>query len=74
MEIIHNIPQLINFIETNHLSSTQICHILQKGYMLFADEEKTPQVLIKELTHHWEKYGNSVERQLFLNLDIDVIE
>ncbi len=74
METIHTIPELLELIERRGLTSTQICHILQKGFMLFADEEKSPQVLIKELNHHWEKYGNRGERPLFLNLDLDVIE
>ncbi len=74
METINNIPQLIQFIETHHLNSAQICHILHKGYMLFGDEEKTPQELIEELKDWDLKYGKTPgEKPLFLDSDFKSI-
>lgn len=66
--------ELIQLMETQNLNSTQICEILYKALILFADETKPPEVLIQEFKEYWERFKHTKERPLFLGLDLNVIE
>jgi hypothetical protein len=66
--------ELINLMETEDLNSKQICEILQRALILFADETKPPEVLTKEFREYWERFKHTKERPLFLGLDLNVIE
>ncbi|MCC4230032.1 hypothetical protein [Zunongwangia profunda] len=63
---------LIQFFETEKLTSNEISQILEKGLMLFADESKPPEVLIQEFKEYWERWKHTRERPLFLGLNLDV--
>lgn len=63
--------QLIEIMETEKLNSKQICEILEKALILFADETKPPEVLIQEFKDYWQRYNGTGERALFLGLDLD---
>lgn len=66
--------QLIQIMETENLNSKQICEILEKSLILFADETKPPEVLIQEFKQYWQRFKGKGERALFLGLNLDVIE
>lgn len=66
--------ELIHLMETENLNSKQICEILQRALILFADETKPPEVLIQEFREYWERFKHTKERPLFLGLDLNIIE
>lgn len=70
--IITDFESFINFIEGNNLNSNEICELCERAFKLFADNEKPPGVLIEEIKEYWEKYSNTKEKPIFLNLNIEV--
>lgn len=66
--------ELIQLMEAEKMNSKEICEILYKALILFADETKPPEVLIQEFKKYWERFKHTKERPLFLGLDLNVIE
>ncbi|TBW28282.1 hypothetical protein [Gramella sp. KN1008] len=66
--------ELIQFMKAQNLNSKQICEVLQRALILFADETKPPEVLIQEFREYWEHFKHTNERPLFLGLNLDVKE
>lgn len=64
--------ELIQFMEAEKLNSKEICQLLEKTLILFADETKPPDVLIQEFKEYWERFKDTKERGIFLGLDLDV--
>lgn len=66
--LISNYRQLLDFIEEQELSSSEICEIIQLSLNVFADENKKPEELKKELENFISKYCKRPgEKPLFLD-------
>lgn len=60
--------ELIQFMTTEKLTSKEICELLQKALILFADQSKKPAVLIQEFKEYWERFKGAEEKPLFLDM------
>ncbi len=60
--------QLIEFIESNELTSAQICTLAAGVLKVYGYPKENRQTLIKSLKKWWSKYGhpNKTERPIFI--------
>ncbi|MGO3812982.1 hypothetical protein [Mesonia sp.] len=64
---ITSVEQFILFMEKEKLNSKQICNLLEKIFILYGDEKKAPDKLIKEFKEYYQRFSNIKEKPLFLD-------
>lgn len=71
---INNFNELIRFFERPEVTVEQIEEITAKSLYVFFIGKNTKEDAIKQLIKFWDKWGETREKPIFIDLDLNVID
>jgi len=73
---INGFDELVNYLRTSDLNRNQAADIIGATYKVFFLKPETKAELIDAFIDYWNQYSErpQIERPIFFDLDIDVVE
>lgn len=71
---INNFNELIRFFERPEVTVEQIEEITAKSLYVFFIGKNTKEDAIKKLIKFWDKWGETREKPIFIDVDLNVID